>query len=151
MIAYLDQSRNSDNTNLPPECPWTSWVHNDGQPLPENTIILSDEDYAILYASYEPLILKEKDRIAMEKRAQIKDALIGEIASENKERLRTGVWSYTDLVTFLNSEESKKVMNEINGLSFELAQGSIMAIVNPIITMDIKLQWVQRLKENLFL
>lgn len=151
MIAYLDQSRNSENTNLPPECPWTSWVHNDGSPLPENAIVVTDEEYQIIYSSYEPAILKEKDRIAMEKRAQIKDALIGEIASENKERLRTGVWSYTDLVTFLNSEESKKVMNEINGLSFELAQGSIMTIVNPIITMDIKLQWVQRLKDNLFL
>lgn len=151
MIAYLDQSRNSENTNLPPECPWTSWVHNDGSPLPENAIVVTEEEYALIYSTYEPIILKEKDRIAMEKRAQIKDGLIGEIASENKERLRTGVWSYTDLVTFLNSEESKKVMNEINGLSFELAQGSIMAIVNPIITMDIKLQWVQRLKDNLFL
>ena len=151
MIAYLDQSRNFENTNLPPECPWTSWVHNDGSPLPENAIVVTEEEYALIYSTYEPIILKEKDRIAMEKRAQIKEGLIGEIASENKERLRTGVWSYTDLVTFLNSEESKKVMNEINGLSFELAQGSIMAIVNPIITMDIKLQWVQRLKDNLFL
>jgi hypothetical protein len=151
MIAYLDQSRNSENTNLPPECPWTSWQCVDGMPLPENAIVVTDEEYQIIYASFEPAILKEKDRIAMEKRAQIKDALIGEIASENKERLRTGIWSYADLVGFLNSEESKKVMNEINGLSFELAQGSIMAITNPIITMDIKLTWVNRLKENLFL
>ena len=151
MIAYLDQSRNSENTNLPPECPWTSWVHNEGSPLPENAIVVTEEEYALIYSTYEPIILKEKDRIAMEKRAQIKDALIGEIALENKEILRTGIWTYNDLVTFLNSEESKKVMNEINGLSFELAQGSIMAIVNPIITMDIKLQWVQRLKDNLFL
>jgi len=151
MIAYLDQSRNSENTSLPPECPWISWVHVEGQPLPENAIVVNDEDYSLLYASCESLILKEKDRIAMEKRAQIKDALIGEIASENKERLRTGVWTYTDLINFLDSEESKKVMNEINGLSFELAQSSIMAITNPIITMDIKLQWVDRLKNNLFL
>ena len=151
MIAYLDQSRNPDNQNLPSECPWTSWVHTDGQPLPENAIVVTDEEYQIIYASFEPVILKEKDRIAMEKRAQIKDALIGEIASENKERLRSGEWTYADLVGFLNSEESKKVMNEINGLSFELAQGSIMAITNPIITMDIKLVWVSKLKENLFL
>ena len=151
MIAYLDQSRNSENTNLPPECPWTSWKYVDGSPLPENAILISEEEYTSLYASYESLILKEKDRIAMEKRAQIKDSLVGGIASENKERLRTGVWTYTDLITFLNSEESKKVMNDINSLSFELAQGSIMSITNPIITIDIKLQWVQRLKDNLFL
>jgi hypothetical protein len=151
VIAYLDQSRNSENNNLPVDCPWTSWIHLDGMPLPENAIVVTEEEYQIIYSSFEPAILKEKDRIAMEKRAQVKDALVGVIASENKERLRTGVWTYSDLISFLNSEESKKVMNEINGLSFELAQGSIMGIVNPIITMDIKLQWVQRLKDNLFL
>jgi len=64
MIAYLDQSRNSENTSLPPECPWISWVHVEGQPLPENAIVVNDEDYSLLYASCESLILKEKDRIA---------------------------------------------------------------------------------------
>jgi len=151
MIAYLTQERNSESENLSADCPWVSWQYVEGQPLPEGAIVVTDEEYATIYASFETEILKEKDRIAMAKRAEVKDALIGQIASENKERLRTGVWTYTDLITFLDSEESKKVMNEINGLSFELAQGSVMAITNPIITIDIKLQWVQRLKENLFL
>lgn len=151
MIAYLPQERNSENQNLPMECPWVSWKYHEGDPLPENAIVLSDEEFNALYLSFESLILKEKDRIAMEKRASVKDALIGQIASENKERIRIGVWSTSDLIAFLDSEESKKVMNEINGLSFELAQASVMAITNPIITMEIKLSWINRLKENLFL
>lgn len=151
MIAYLTQDKNTENENLPSECPWVSWVYEDGQPLPENAIVVTDDEYLAIYSEYEPLILKEKDRIAMAKRAQVKDALVGQIASENKERIRQGIWSTQDLIAFLDSDESKKVMNEINGLSFEIAQGSIMAITNPMITMDIKLTWINRLKENLFL
>lgn len=151
MIAYLEQSRNPDNQSLPSECPWTSWEHIDGNPLPENAIVVTNEEFAILYSQYEPIILKEKDRVAMSKRAEIKDMIIGEIGSDNKERLRSGLWTYTDLVTFLASSECKAVLDDINGLSFELAQSKIMALSNPIITMNIKLKWVNTLKDNLFL
>ena len=151
MIAYLDQSRNPDNEKLPSECPWISWEYLENSALPENAIVLTNEEFTTLYAQYETLILKEKDRLAMIQRALVKDNLIGEIASENKERLRTGVWSYNDLLTFLASEESKAVMEDIASLSFEMAQGKIMNITNPIVTMDIKLLWIQRLKDNLFL
>lgn len=151
MIAYLEQSRNPDNQNLPSDCPWTSWKHEDGAPLPENAIVVTDEEFAILYAQYEPIILKDKDKVAMSKRAQVKDSIIGEIGSDNKERLRNGLWSYTQLVEFLSSPECKAVLDDINGLSFELAQAKIMAFSNPIVTMDIKLKWVGTLKENLFL
>jgi hypothetical protein len=151
MIAYLTQEKNPENENLPSDCPWTSWIHIDGQPLPENAIVATDEEYALIYAEFEPMILKEKDRIAMSKRAAVKDSLIGQIGAENKERIRNGIWTTQQLIEFLNSEESKKLMNEISGLSFELAQGSVMAITNPIVTLEIKLQWVNRLKEHLYL
>lgn len=151
MIAYLTQDKNTENENLPSDCPWISWVYNDGDPLPENAIVVTDEEFSAIYASFEPVLLKEKDRIAMEKRALVKDALVGEIASENKERIRSGLWTTAQLIQFLDSDESKKVMNEISSLSFEIAQGSIMAITNPMITMDIKLTWINRLKEYLYL
>lgn len=151
MIAYLEQSRNPDNQSLPSECPWTSWEHVDGNPLPENAIVISNEEFAILYAQYEPVILKEKDKVVMEKRAEVKDSIVGEIASDNKERLRQGIWTYTQLVEFLASPECKAVLDDINGLSFELAQSKVMALSNPIVTMDIKLKLVNTLKENLFL
>lgn len=151
MIAYLTQAKNSENEQLPSDCPWTSWVYNEGDPLPDDAIVLSDEEFNSLYASYEPLILKEKDRIAMRKRAEVKDKLIGDIGTDNKERLRAGIWTYDQLVGFLASSECMAVLDDINGLSFELAQVKIMAITNPIVTMDIKLKWVNSLKENLFL
>lgn len=151
MIAYLTQERNQENENLPADCPWTSWNHTDGNPLPENAILVSDEEFAVIYAQYEPLILKEKDRITMKKRAEVKDSLIGQIGADNKERLRNGVWTQAQLIEFLASEECKLVLGDIQGLSFELAQGKIMAMTNPLITMEIKMNWINILKENLFL
>lgn len=151
MIAYLTQSINLDNEKLPPECPWTSWVHEDGNPLPDNAIVVTESEFADIYSQYEAIILKEKDRITMKKRAEVKDQLIGQIGADNKERLRKGIWTTDQLVSFLASEECKAVLSDIQGLSFELAQGKIMAMTNPLITMEIKLTWVQMLKENLFL
>lgn len=151
MIAYLTQERNQENENLPPDCPWTSWNHTDGNPLPENAILVSEEEFALIYAEYEPIILKEKDRITMKKRAEVKDALIGQIGADNKERLRNGVWTQAQLIEFLGSEECKLVLGDIQGLSFELAQGKIMAMTNPLVTMEIKMNWINILKENLFL
>lgn len=151
MIAYLTQERNQENENLPLDCPWTSWNHTDGQPLPENAILVSEEEFALIYAEYEPIILKEKDRITMKKRAEVKDSLIGQIGADNKERLRNGVWTQAQLIEFLGSEECKLVLGDIQGLSFELAQGKIMAMTNPLITIEIKTTWINILKENMFL
>ena len=63
MIAYLPQSKNPDNKNLPPECPWTSWVYRSGQPIPEGTKILSEEDFNSLYEKYRLDIQKEEELI----------------------------------------------------------------------------------------
>ena len=151
MIAYLTQSLNPDNDNLPAECPWVSWFYNDGDPLPDNAVILPDEEYNALYASFLPLILREKDRITMMKRAEVKDTIIGEIGSENKERIRNAVWSVADLIALTETAEFKAIMNDIQGLSFELAQSKVMAWTHPLITTEIKLSIVSKLQGSLFL
>jgi len=151
MIAYLTQSLNPDNENLPSECPWVSWFYNEGDPLPDNALILPDEEYNALHASFLPLILREKDRVTMRKRAEAKDGIIGDIGSENKERIRNGIWTVADLIGLTETNEFKAIMNDIDGLSFELAQSKVMAWVHPLITTEIKLSIVGKLQENLYL
>lgn len=63
MIAYLTQQHNEENVNLPENCPWVSWVHNPDSSVPQNAIIVTDEQFAILYASFESLILAEQELI----------------------------------------------------------------------------------------
>jgi len=151
VIAYLTQSKNPDNELLPPECPWTSWYYTEGEPLPDNAIVVTDEEWDSLYSQWQEQILIAKDKVTMSKRASIKDSLIGEIGAENKGRIRQGIWTVEQLTQLTQDNEMKLVLDDINSLSFELAQAKIMAISNPLITQEIKLQWIGRLQANLFL
>jgi ATP-dependent Clp protease ATP-binding subunit ClpA len=151
MIAYITQMYNIDNRTLPAECPWTSWQYVDGSPLPDNAIVVSDEEFAALYAQYEPVIMMEKDRVTMAERSRVKDELIGKMGAENKQRVRDGTWTVTQLIELTQDAQLKLVLDDINSLSFELAQSKIMAITNPLITMEIKMSWVKSLQDNLFL
>lgn len=151
MIAYFTQERNPDNETLPLECPWVSWFYNEGDPLPDNAIVLSDEEYNALYSSFQTLILREKDRQTMLKRAEVKDKIIGEIGAENKERIRLGVWFVSDLVGLTQDPSFLAILNDIQGLSFELAQQKVMAWTHPLITTEIKMGIVGKLQENLYL
>jgi hypothetical protein len=151
MIAYIAQEKNPDNQNLPPECPWVSWFYNDGDPLPDNAILVTDEEFAALKVIYDPLILNEKDKVTMAKRAEVRDTLIGEIAADNKARLRSGLWTTAQLISLTQDAEFKAAMDDILGLSFELAQSKVMAMTNPLVTMDIKMQIIGKLQEHLYL
>jgi hypothetical protein len=151
MIAYIKQEKNPDNDSLPVDCPWVSWFYNDGDPLPDNAILVTDEEFAAIKAIYEPLVLAEKDKITMAKRAAIRDTIIGEIAADNKARLRSGLWTTAQLIALTQDAEFKAAMDDILGLSFELAQSKVMAMTNPMVTMDIKMQIIGKLQEHLYL
>lgn len=151
MIAYLTQQKNPDNERLPSDCPWLSWFYNEGEPLPDNAILVTDEEYQTIYDSFKELILIEKDRVTMKKRAEVKNDILGNLAAENKGRIRTGEWTVEDLTSLTQDEQIKAVLDDINSLSFELAQEKIIAITNPLITQEIKNQWIGILQGNLFL
>ena len=151
MIAYLTQQKNPDNERLPSDCPWLSWFYNEGEPLPDNAIVVSEIEYQTIYDSFKELILVEKDRITMKKRAEVKNDILGNLAAENKGRIRTGEWTVEDLTSLTQDEQIKAVLDDINSLSFELAQAKIIAITNPLITQEIKNQWIGILQGSLFL
>lgn len=68
------------------------------------------------------------------------------ICADNMERIRTGAWTVTQLVELTADPVFKNIQDDINGLSF----GKIMELTNPIITNEIKMDWVGRLQANLF-
>ena len=150
-IAYITYGQAGIETLLPLECPYHSWFHEENQPLPENAIVLEEIDFNALMDSYSQAILLEKDRVTMLNRAAVLNDLLAQMGAENKERLRTGEWTTQDLIDFLNSDECMKVQKDLQNLSFELAQGSVMAITNPKVSMDMKLKWVGLLNEHLYL
>jgi hypothetical protein len=93
---------------------------------------------------------KEVDFQKYLKRASVKDQIIAEMAAENMERVRAGVWSVVDLVGLTQDAELKLVLDDINTLSFELAQSKLSSATNPLLTQAIKTGWILKLQANLF-
>jgi hypothetical protein len=93
---------------------------------------------------------KEKDYAKYLRRAQVKDQLLAEMAAENMERVRNSTWTVSNLINLTQDPGLKLVLDDINTLSFELAQAKLNALAHPLLTSDIKLSWVTKLQNNLF-
>ena len=93
----------------------------------------------------------EKDQSRYTKRAAVKDELLAYMAADNMGRVRSGVWSVADL-TALMDDPAVVAANALMGmLSFELAAQQISAATTPLLTAEIKAEWVSRLETHYYL
>lgn len=151
MIAYFTRAKDSNKEHgLPDECPWVSWYWNEGDIIPNDAVVVTEGEFDLLMTTWAPIIQKAKDKARYRERAKVRDELVVGICADNMERIRTEVWAVPQLVELTADPIFKNVQDDINGLSFELAQGKIMSLTNPIITNEIKMDWVGRLQANLF-
>lgn len=151
MIAYFTRAKDSNKKHgLPDDCPWVSWYHYEGDVLPNDAVLLSDEDHTALMELWRPIIQKAKDKARYSERAKVRDDLVVGICTDNMERIRNGTWTVAQLIELTSDPSFKNIQDDINSLSFELAQGKIMALTNPMVTQEIKNEWVGRLQANLF-
>lgn len=124
--------------------------------LEELIVELSEEQKLMLRNDFNgvpnttELSQKDKDFQKYLKRAAAKDKIVAQMASENMERVRSGVWTVQNLIDLTQDAELKRVLDDINTLSFELAQAKLMAVTNPIVTPEIKAAWLATLQANLF-
>lgn len=151
MIAYFTRAKDSNKEHeLPEDCPWVSWYWSEGDVIPNDAIVVTEDEFNSLMVTWNPIIQKAKDKARYRERAKVKDELVVGICADNMERIRSGLWSVSQLVELTEDPIFKKLQDDINSLSFELAQGKIMSLSNPIITQEIKNEWVARLQANLF-
>lgn len=151
MIAYFTRAKDSNKEHgLPEECPWVSWYYQEGDIIPNDAIVVTEEEFDTLMATWGPVIQKAKDRARYMKRSEVKEELIVGICADNMDRIRSGIWTVAQLVELTEDPIFKKLQDDINSLSFELAQGKVMSLTIPIITNEIKMEWVSRLQANLF-
>jgi hypothetical protein len=116
---------------------------------------MTEEEYNAYIAQFDlnPYyrdIQKIKDLSRYENRALIKDHIIAWMATGNMDRVRQGVWTITQLITLTQDVELKMVLDDVSTLSFELAQSKINSLTNPLITPEIKMEWIMKLQENLY-
>jgi hypothetical protein len=117
---------------------------------------LSEEDKQSLRNEFDGITPQasktqaEKDYEKYMKRADVKDRIIAEMATENMARVRAGIWTVPNLVALTQDPELKLVLDDINTLSFELAVSKLMALTNPLITQKIKNEWILKLQSHFY-
>jgi len=116
---------------------------------------LSQADIDRISAPYlqEPRVIsqKEKDFERYTKRAIAKNMIIAEMATENMERIRSGVWNVSDIISLTQDEQVREVLNDVYSLSFEIATVKLMSLTNVLITNEIKAIWVEKLQKHFYL
>jgi hypothetical protein len=153
MIYFIKYKYHPNKHELmPDEYPWQIVEQDDSNPHIES---MAQEDYDAYLASFDltayfSQIQREADTERYLNRALVKDSIVAWMATENMQRVRSGVWTVPQLVGLTQDDQLKLVLDDVNTLSFELAQGKIQAITNPMITTEIKLQWISKLQENMF-
>ena len=93
----------------------------------------------------------EKDQSRYTKRAAVKDELMAYMAADNMGRVRNGVWSVADLTSLLDDPAVVAANSLMGTLSFELAAQQISAATTPLLTPEIKADWVARLEAHYYL
>lgn len=88
---------------------------------------------------------KQIDFNKYKKRASVKDDIIATMASNNMERVRNGVWTVAELIGLTQDVELKSILDDVSTLSYELAVGKIQSATNPLLTAEIKNEWITML------
>ena len=123
-----------------------------GTPLDEYETMLTDwvASYVPPQPTPEPTQF-EKDQTRYEKRAAVKDQLIAYIAADNMSRVRSGTWTVADLTALMTDPALAAVNAYMSTLSFELAAQSILGAQTPLLTEEIRNDWVSKLMQHYYL
>lgn len=99
----------------------------------------------------EELTQFERDQSRYKKRAAVKDEMLAYMAADNMKRVRNGDWTVEDLTTLLSDPAVAAANTFMSTLSFELAASSIQSATTPLLTTQIKTDWVGRLQSHYYL
>ena len=151
MISYQPQSMNPKRiSSMPVEWPW---IVRHG--VVDGWITISKEEFDAKFSGSLPEVDKEmavlREYEIMRKRSEVKDSLLEYVAASNKARMVNGVWTSADIISLSEDTELLKIVGDIQSLSFEIAIMKIQAATNPLITDDIKEDWIIKVQENLFM
>ena len=91
------------------------------------------------------------DQTRYTKRAAVKDQLLAYMAADNMSRVRSGTWTVADLTALL-ADPAVATANACMGtLSFELAAQAIASASTPLLTPEIRADWIARLQAHFYL
>ena len=93
----------------------------------------------------------ERDQARYTKRAAVKDELLAYMAADNMSRVRAQDWTVADLTGLVADPSVKAALDFMGTLSFELAAQAIASATTPLLTPEIRADWVARLQAHFYL
>lgn len=91
----------------------------------------------------------DQDRYKL--RAEAKDSLLAYMAADNMSRVRSGTWTVSDLTGLMADPAVQLAQAYMATLSFELVAAAIQGATTPLLTPEIKSDWIARLQAKFFL
>lgn len=107
-------------------------------------------EYPIVAPPPEPSQF-DLDQARYKKRAAVKDELIAWMAADNMSRVRDGTWTVPYLTALLADPAMAAANAYMSTLSFELAAQAIASASTPLLTPEIRADWIARLQEHFYL
>ena len=98
-----------------------------------------------------PLTQRELDEERYRKRASVKDHLMAYMAADNMSRLRDETWTVQQLISLLDDPQVVAAQSYMGTLSFELAAQAISSATTPLLTPEIKADWIAQLTAHFYL
>lgn len=93
----------------------------------------------------------ERDQARYAKRAVVKDQLIAYMAADNMSRVRSEVWTVEQLASLMGDPAVASANAYMGLLAFELAAEAIAAAQTPLLTPEIRADWIMRLEAHFYL
>lgn len=91
------------------------------------------------------------DEARYKKRAAAKDSLLAYMAADNMSRVRSGVWTVPQLMSLMDDPAVVTANAYMSTLSYELAAQAIASTATPLLTPEIRADWVARLQAHFYL
>lgn len=93
----------------------------------------------------------ERDQARYAKRAAARDGLLAYMAADNMGRVRAGTWTVPDLMGLLDDPAVAAANAYMSTLSYELAAQAIATAATPLLTPEIRADWIARLTAHFYL
>lgn len=93
----------------------------------------------------------DRDEARYRKRAAIKDTLLAYMAADNMSRVRSGTWTVADLTALMDDPAVATATAYMGTLSYELAAQAIAAASTPLLTPEIRANWIAKLQAHFYL
>lgn len=91
------------------------------------------------------------DQNRYKRRAEVQAELMSWMAADNMSRVRSGVWTVSDLTGLMADPAVQLAQAYMATLSFELVAEAIQGATTPLLTPEIKADWISKLQAKFFL